>query len=99
MEGVPRDEAMKRPLFEKPLRRYLFPENADGVIAAFEALTGKALTEERIADIRANYAAFSAGKAAASEVRSGREAVMAAAAEAIGDVGPASFTEVTVSVD
>lgn len=33
------------------------------MIATFEIITGKTLTEERIADIRANYAAFQARKA------------------------------------
>jgi hypothetical protein len=54
---------MKVHLFAKPIRRDLSPQDAEGAIAAFEAITGKALTQERIADIRANYAAFQARKA------------------------------------
>jgi hypothetical protein len=57
------DDAMIRSLFAKPIRRNLSPQDAKGMIAAFEIITGKTLTEERIADIRANYAAFQARKA------------------------------------
>ena len=53
------DDAMKRPLFAKPIRRAPPPQHAWGMTAPFAMLP-----EEPIADIRANYAAFRARKLA-----------------------------------
>ena len=57
----------KRPLFAKPIRRAPPPQHAWGMIAPFAMLL-----EERIADIRANYAAFRARKHEREAVREQR---------------------------
>jgi hypothetical protein len=48
---------------ETPVRRHMAPPTADGVVAMYEAMTGRAMTQEQKVAMRTKYAAVEARKA------------------------------------